>query len=158
MVSKYNMNKLRALINELENKIPKQKLINQKISKSSVGWHIEHALLTVDLIIEALKISNPTDYKWTLSYTRILVFTMKKIPRGRVQSPTSVRPTNTFNIETLENHLYVSKEKLKEFDSLKPNNYFEHPFFGKLNVMPTIKFLVIHTKHHINIINDIIKT
>lgn len=152
------MKKLEELIKDLENKVPKQELINQMVSTSSVGWHIEHTLLTVNLIIEAVKNSNPKDYQWTFNFPRLYVFTMKKIPRGRAQSPASVKPTNNFNIETLENHIYFSKEKLKELDTLKPNNYFEHPFFGKLNLKPTKKFLEIHTNHHIDIINDIINT
>lgn len=151
------MKKLEELIKELENKVPKQELINQMISTSSVGWHIEHTLLTVNLIIERLKNSNPKDYKWTLNFPRLYVFTIKKIPRGRAQSPASVEPRNNFNIETLENHIYLSKEKLKELRTLKSNNYFEHPFFGKLNLKTTMKFLEIHTNHHIDIINDIIK-
>ena len=127
-----------------------------KISKSCVGWHIEHALLTIDAIVEALKRSNPKDYKWTFSLTRILVFTLNKIPRGRAQSPASVQPAKNFTIDTLKDHIYISKQKMGALESLKPNNYFKHPFFGKLNLKPAIKFIEIHTKHHINIINDIL--
>lgn len=152
------MDKLNKLIQQLEINIPKQELINQTISKASVGWHIEHSLLTINVVIEALKNSNPIDYKWTLSFTKILIFTINKIPRGRAQSPRSVLPTNNYNTETLKNHATIIKEKLTDLSHLDPNNYFEHPFFGKLNVKPTIRFLAIHTKHHIAIINDIVNT
>jgi len=150
------MKNLGNLITELENKIPKQESINQAISKSSVGWHIEHTLLTINRVIDQLKKSDPNDYKWKFSSLRILVFTISKIPRGRAQSPNSVKPGNNFTAETLKDQSGTIKEKIKELQALKPNNYFEHPYFGKLNLKPAIKFLKIHTKHHLDIINDII--
>jgi len=150
------MKNLRVLINELENKIPKQEFINNAISKSSVGWHIEHAFLTINVIIDALHKSDTIHYKWKFNFTRSLVFTINQIPRGRVQSPKSVQPNENFTPDTLKKHFQVTKGKLEELQELHPNKYFEHPFFGKLNVKPTIKFLEIHTRHHIKIIRDII--
>ena len=150
------MKNLKNLIAELENKIPKQESINETISKSSVGWHIEHTLLTINRVIDQLKKSDPNDYKWKFSSIRILVFAISKIPRGKAQSPNSVTPRNNFTADTLQKHSETTMEKLQELQTLKSNNYFEHPYFGKLNLKPAIKFLKIHTKHHIDIINDII--
>ena len=152
------MNHLRHLLNELEIKIAKEDAINAAVSKSSVGWHIEHSLLTINMIIEALKKSDPISYQWKFSFIKTLVFTLNKIPRGRAKAPGIVQPKNTFTVETLKKHLDQTKEKLGEFATLQPNNYFEHPFFGKLKLKPTIKFLKIHTRHHLAIINDIIKS
>jgi len=42
-------------------------------------------------------------------------------------------------------------------DSLKPGNFVIHPMFGHLNLKATKKMLKLHTRHHIDIINDIIK-
>ena len=150
------MKNLIYLITELENKIPKQEFINEAISQTSVGWHIEHTLLTINLIIDQLKKSDPKDYKWKFSFGRILVFTINKIPRGVAKAPNTVIPKNDFTAGTLMKHALVVKEKLKDLQTLNPNNYFEHPYFGKLNLNPAIKFLKLHTKHHIEIINDII--
>lgn len=152
------MDKLSKCLNELESKISNSESLNLAISKSSVGWHVEHTLLTINSIIDRLKNSDPNDYKWKFNFPKILVFTINKIPRGRAQSPVSVQPRNNFTIETLKNHLDITKRKLAELQILKPTNYIEHPVFGKLKLKHTIKFLEIHTKHHIDIINDIIKT
>ena len=150
------MQKLEALIGQLENKIPKMESLNQQISKGSVGWHIEHTLLVIDTIIESLQTSNPGEYQWKFNFVRTLVLTIRKIPRGRVQSPKSVQPNTHFNCETLQNHVVSTQEKIKALDTLQRNHFFKHPFFGKLNLKPSIKFLILHTKHHINIINDIL--
>jgi len=68
-----------------------------------------------------------------------------------------VQPQPNFNAETLKIHIAATKEKIKTLESLQRNHYFIHPFFGKLNLKPAIIFLRIHTKHHIHIINDILK-
>jgi hypothetical protein len=36
------------------------------------------------------------------------------------------------------------------------DHFFEHPYFGKLKLKETIRFLEIHTQHHLDIIRDII--
>jgi len=49
------MNKSNGQLNELETKISKQDILSQDISKSNVGWHIEHTLLTINNVIEEVK-------------------------------------------------------------------------------------------------------
>ena len=151
------MEKLERQLDELESKISQSESRNLAISKSSIGWHIEHALLTINLIIDGLKQSDANEYKWKFSISKFLVFTMNKIPRGRAQSPSAVLPKGNFTIETLIRHCDATKIKLAELQYLKPNSYIEHPVFGKLKLKSTLKFLLIHTRHHIDIINDIIK-
>lgn len=152
------MEKLKKLIQDLESKIPNQEMLNSSISKSSVGWHIEHTLLTMNLVIDALQKSNPENYKRTFNFNRILVFTLNKIPRGRAKAPKVVQPKVDFNTETLKSHLKKGKTKLTELNTISNKNYFEHPYFGHLTLKPTIKFLEIHTNHHLQIITDIIKS
>ena len=152
------MHKLNYLINELESLIPKYECLDIRISKSPVGWHMEHTLLTLSLIIEQLKRSDPITYKWQFNFTRILVFTINKIPRGRAKAPKVVQPKTDFNESTIKIHLDSVSKKIEELNLLKQDNYFEHPYFGNLNLKPTIKFLELHTKHHLSIIRDIIRS
>ena len=149
------MDKLLNYLNELETKISKQEKYNNDISKSNVGWHIEHILLTINIIIEEVKKSNPKNYKWRFKLPRILVFTMRKIPRGRAKSPEIVMPKK-YDELTLTEHLSITKIKIKELEHISLDKYFNHPFFGNLKLPKTIKFLEIHTKHHLEIINDMI--
>ncbi len=150
------MKKLHEQLLELENQIPRQEFINQAISKSPVGWHIEHSLLTINLIIQALQNSNPGHYKRRISFSKIVVFAVKKIPRGRAKAPRVVEP-KIYNSETLRAHIEKAKEKIKLLEQINPGQYFDHPYFGNLKLKDTIKFLKIHTKHHMDIIDDIIK-
>lgn len=153
-----NMKVLEKLIAQLENAIPNYTLVNTAVSAGSVGWHIEHTLLTYQLIIDNVQKSDPSNYKWTFNFIRTLVFLRKKIPRGKAKSPKQVRPTDGFNDTSLKRSIVVVKEKVALINGLQKNNYFDHPFFGKLNVAATVQFLAIHTQHHLNIINDIVKS
>jgi hypothetical protein len=150
------MHKLLKQIKELESKIPNQENYNPEISKSNVGWHIEHILLTNKMILEAVEKSNPADYTWSFKLPRIVVFTMNKIPRGRAKAPKVVVP-KTYDEQTLLEHLKIVTLKIQGLENMSSDKYFDHPYFGNLRLNKTIKFLEIHTKHHLEIINDIIK-
>lgn len=152
------MKKLEKLLKEFENNIPNQKIVNTKVSEASVGWHIEHALLVINGIITTTKNSNPIDYKWSFNLPRTVTFIKGDFPRGRAKAPKSVVPKTEFNIESLKNHLSETHQNLKDLQVLDAKNHFIHPMFGKLNLKQTIKFLGIHTRHHVDIINDILKT
>lgn len=148
------MNKLRALLTKIESGITDHELTNSAISKSSVGWHIEHSLLTITRIIEGLKRSDPKKYKRSYTMARFLVFTFNRIPRGRAKSPSIVAPQQ-YDAESLKNHITKVRTAISEIDQLVANNYIEHPYFGHLNVKATKKFLLIHTNHHLKIMDDI---
>lgn len=151
------MKELVSLISILESHIPQSGKINATVSSSPVGWHLSHSALVINQVIEGLKKSNPAEYKWKFSWPRIYVYTMGKIPRGRGKAPKSVQPTGNISADTLRNNLSLARFKLDELKILHPHNYIVHPYFGKLNVKSTLKFLYIHTKHHLEIIEDIVK-
>jgi hypothetical protein len=150
------MKSTEELISDLEAHIDKFQLKNSGISSGSVGWHIAHSLLTINTIIGAMKHSDPAQYKWSFSLPRVLVYTLNKIPRGRAKAPAAVQSSEEFDENLLRKQLLRTKEKLNELNQLKPNHYFDHPFFGKVKLRPAKKFLRLHTKHHLDIISDIV--
>lgn len=147
--------KLNAQIDELAKKISQYNIISLEVSKSNVGWHIEHILLTINAIIEAVKESNPEKYKSSFNFVRILVFNTKTIPRGRAKSPKVVAP-KIYDEITLKEHLEFTKSKIQELEKMGSGKYFNHPVFGHLKLNKTLKFLNIHTNHHLKIIKDIV--
>lgn len=153
------MQNLQNLISQLESKISQFETTNLTVSGGSVGWHIEHSLKTIDQIVTACKNSNPANYQWHFNFKRFLILTVaKKIPRGKAKAPKIVRPEGDISLETLVLSLEKVKENLKNWESLDKNAHFPHPFFGVLNKKETENFLVLHTKHHLMIVNDILKT
>jgi len=151
------MEKLKTFIKKLESKIEHNELVNSEISSSSVGWRIEHSFLVINVIIEGLKNSNRKEYKRKFNLKRLFVYTINKIPRGKGKAPNRVQPKNDFTKTSLKNHFVTTNDKLKELDNLNSKQYIKHPVFGDLSLKHAIKFLLIHTKHRVDIIDDIIK-
>jgi hypothetical protein len=152
------MKKLEQLIAELESNISHCELTIPNISAGSVGWHIEHSLLVLNLVIGALSKSNPADYKKKRDIRRTILMLLGRIPRGRIKAPKAVQPSLDFNKESLQQHVYQTKERVKVLSQLSSSHFFSHPFLGDFKLAPAIKFLTIHTKHHNQIIQDIIKS
>jgi len=148
---------LEKMISRLEMRLPDYQIFSKSVSDATVGWQIEHSVLTINKIIEALESSKPENYKWKFNLGRILVLTINKIPRGRAKAPKVVRPKEIFDFEEVKNQLDQAKINLNKLDKLSPNCFFFHPYFGDLNLQTTIKFLKIHTFHHLKIIEDIIQ-
>ena len=153
------MQNLQNLISQLESKISQCETTNLVVSGGSVGWHIEHSLKTIDQIVTACENSNPSNYQWHFNFKRFLIMSIaKKIPRGKARAPKIVRPEGDISTESLTLSLEKVKENLKNWRNLDKNANFPHPFFGILNKKETEKFLLLHTKHHLMIIKDILKT
>jgi hypothetical protein len=150
------MQELSKLIKSLEEKIPMMDAANTQISSAKVGWHIQHSLLVVNSIINGLKQSDPNTYQWKFNLNKTLIFTLGKIPRGKGKAPKVVQPKEEITQATLLESVEKANISVAELNNVQKNQYFLHPYFGHLNLKPTIKFLKIHTKHHLKIINDIL--
>ncbi len=151
------MNSLLPLLHQLENHISNFEKTNPNVSNSTVGWQIDHSLLVINGIIGQIEISDPLKYqpKWT--FPKFMVFTTGKIPRGKAKAPKVVIPTQVATQEELIAKLAAAKNNVLKLDTFSENQFFNHPFFKDLNVKQTKKFLTIHTKHHLKIIEDILK-
>ena len=151
------MNPLLPLLQQLERHISNFEKTNPNVSNSTVGWQIDHCLLVINGIIGQLEISDPSKYqpKWT--FPKFMVFTTGKIPRGKAKAPKVVIPTQVATQEELIAKLAAAKNNVLKLDTFSENQFFNHPYFKDLNVKQTKKFLTIHTKHHLKIIQDILK-
>ena len=150
------MKSLASLIDELENKLPFIEQKNESVSKASVGWHLEHSLLALVKMITAVEQSNPADYKWKLNFRRSVVLMTGKFPRGRGKAPDAVKPGEEITKANITGLIEKAKQKAKLFETLSNDKFFKHPLFGDLRGKQARRIIVIHTYHHIKIINDII--
>ena len=148
------LNKEFAIIKENLKYLEKK---NVKISNVSVGWHLDHSLKVINSVFDALKNSDPAKYKSQFNGLRILAFTLRSFPRGKAKSPKRVLPPEIIIKEDVKKQLEFAIDNFKVFQDLKENQYFEHPIFKKLNKKKAIKFLKLHTNHHLKIVKDILK-
>lgn len=150
------MKKLHHLLDELKAYTVTFEKKNVSVSNSTVGWHIEHSLKTIDLIISACKKSELSTYQWKFKLNRFLILdVLQKIPRGKAKAPKVVQPEGDISKESLQIHMEKIYQNLENWEALHENCYFFHPYFGNLNKKATEKFLALHTNHHLKIIKDI---
>ncbi|MDC8002721.1 DUF1569 domain-containing protein [Aureisphaera galaxeae] len=141
---------------ELEAKISSRDVQNEDVSKVPVAWHLDHSLKTINGIYDSLEASNPEDFDSSFSAIRTMSLTMNFIPRGRAESPASVRPPEVIETEALYAQLTQARENMKKVFELDENVHFEHPVFGTIARGNTLRFLEVHTEHHLKIMRDIL--
>jgi hypothetical protein len=148
---------LLPLLHQLESHLPNLDKTNSKVSNRTIGWQIDHCLLVINGIIGQIEISDPSKFKPKWTFPKFMVFTTGKIPRGKAKAPKVVIPNQVATQEELIVKLAAAKNNVLKLDSFSENQFFNHPYFKDLNVKQTKKFLAIHTKHHLKIIEDILK-
>lgn len=130
---------------------------NEKISKVSVGWHLDHSLKVLNSVYNALKKSDSKAYKSEFNALRIFIFILGFFPRGKAKAPQRVSPPEIISKEDIKIQLDVAVENFKSFKDINEHQYFEHPLFKQLKKKKAIKFLRLHTNHHLKIVKDILK-
>jgi hypothetical protein len=151
------MKNLDAIVPELATYIPNYNQSNKAISEAAVGWHIEHCLLVIKQITATVAQSDPSLFKRKFNFSRFFIFLLKSIPRGKAQAPKVVIPKEEITLAQLESSLTNTYQAISYLKDCEKQQYFMHPYFGQLNKKQTIKFLAIHTEHHLKIIRDILK-
>ncbi|HPW97821.1 MAG TPA: DUF1569 domain-containing protein [Flavobacterium sp.] len=151
------MEKLKHYINRIEEKLPLYETSNLAVSKSAIGWHIDHSFKVINAVVTALKNSKPEEYQWKFNKIRLLIYTIGVFPRGKVKAPKSVQSYETIFLNDLILQFETAKSGLLTLKHLDKNANFNHPIFGQLNLKQTIYFLQLHTKHHLKIMDDILK-
>jgi hypothetical protein len=144
-------------LNTLEKALEHANTINASVSEKGVDWHIDHSLKVFILTSKTLLASNPADYKWKFNKWRFIIFLKGSFPRGKAKAPKRVTPKDLITTEEIQQQLAEAKELVINLKNLPKKSNFEHPIFGMLKRDKSITFIGMHTQHHINIINDILK-
>lgn len=113
----------------LEGYLQNFELTNSLVSEVSVGWHIEHSLLTIEKIVYALSNSNPNNYRWSLRLSRYIIFALNRIPRGKAKAPEIVKPSEFISLDNLHAHLNKTKSLIQLLETL-PKMSFSNTLFS----------------------------
>lgn len=151
------MEKIAKQLAELSAYISQLEIQNVAVSIASIGWQIDHSLRVMNQVIAALIRSNPDEYKPKFNWRKSYVFLTKRIPRGKVNAPKRILPTEEITESSLHSAIELAKENILLLGNCNPNHFFVHPFFGQVNVRETFVFIEVHTEHHLKIIRDICK-
>ena len=148
---------LNNLLIQIEKSISFKDKKNTQISKSDIGWQLDHALKVINAVCPILAKTDPKKYKSNFNLWRTILFSLSYFPRGKARAPKIVSPPNIIHTQDLRNQLQTAKTHIENIKSHHKNAFFIHHIFGMLSKKQTLRFLVIHTKHHLKIVNDILK-
>ncbi|MEM6685308.1 MAG: DUF1569 domain-containing protein [Bacteroidota bacterium] len=145
-------------LSQIEDTIEFRDEKNTEISEADVAWHLDHTLKTINRITEVLQASDPEIFEGTsFNFTKMASLTAGFIPRGKAQSPQSVRPPEIILTEDIFKQLTEARKNIETLQNLASDANFDHPVFGMLNKAQTIRFLEVHTDHHLKIIADVLR-
>jgi hypothetical protein len=148
---------LKKELAEIKGIVEQGDVIAPKVSAKGTYWHADHTLKVISSIFLALEKSDPAAYKWAFNLSRLYIYILGSIPRGVGRAPRSVQPQDDISQEDLLQELSKAEALMVRLESLHPNSFFKHPYFGNLNLKNTRWFLKIHTRHHLKIIRDILE-
>ncbi|AFC24622.1 DUF1569 domain-containing protein [Saprospira grandis] len=131
-------------------------LLAPEVSERGVDWHIEHSLKAAIAMLQAIVDSDPAQFKPKFSPSKSLILATGKIPRGKAKAPKMINNREAIDLSQLPSLLEKSEALLQLVQKQAEKAYFDHPFFGHLRRNQGIKFVAIHTNHHLKIIRDIV--
>jgi len=86
-----------------------------------------------------------------------IVFASGRIPRGRAKSPDPAVPSEGVTEDELRVLLDESGRQLEAARAAPPDAWFRHFAFGVLDRDRTLKFIRIHNRHHLRIVQDTLR-
>ena len=151
------MDKIEIQLQKIESLSSKIDVVNESVSKASVGWHLEHLLLILNSSLKGLTLTNPKDYNPKFSLKKFVFVNFGIIPRGKISSPKQFVPVNVPTQESILKLMNLAKTRLEAVKSLPEKSFITHPFLGDFEKKTTLRFLWLHSNHHLKIVDDILK-
>lgn len=145
-------------MNRLEQSLQVMDRKNTDVSAKGVDWHVDHSLKVINGVLNAMEASDPKNYKGKTNLIKMYVMTTGKIPRGKAKAPKKVSPPEDIDREKVKEQFDKAQHHLKHLDEIHPDQFSPHPIFGDLKKKKALKFLGIHTRHHLKIIDDILQS
>lgn len=129
-----------------------------KVSGWSVGEQVDHLLKVLDRSLGLLLTSEQALPKG-INLTGRLLLALRRLPRGVGKAPAALRGAERPAGELRELAARIPpllakvREQPERFARSTP--VYPHPYFGGLDAAQAIRFLAVHTDHHLRIVADI---
>jgi len=133
----------------------KSTLFRPELSAWTIGMHVEHTAKVIHRISNALAASTSPAPKAKWSLARFFVLTSGRIPRGKGKAPEPTIPNHALSGEELLKMLDEAQRSVLIAEKVDRGCWFTHPRFGVLKRDQALRFVRIHTRHHLQIIKEI---
>jgi len=121
----------------------------------TIGQQIEHCCLVIGGVHEALRRSEPPAPPAKITIVRRAVWWTGRIPHGRANAPKSVQPAAVPDRTHLEAAIERARGQVDSIRNLAQDAWFRHFMFDVLRRDEALRFLQIHTNHHLRIMKQI---
>lgn len=157
------LTRLNAQVDELRRR---SSLGDAELAKSCgvSGWtpaeHLDHLIKVSSSIVRRLLDLEAVPLPSGINPVGRLILFLGRIPRGKGKAPERLRGTKVTAAELLASldRLRADVERLQDAHlSRKRGPVVPHPRFGGLTAAQAIDFTVLHNRHHLQIIDDILK-
>lgn len=139
---------MRALLDSRE--------VSMRVPQSAwcVAEHLDHTLKVTNSTLRILLKPELPVLPKGINFIGRMVLLTGWIPRGRGRSPEKLRgaPATMHQLQALLDQLDELIERIAAEPPRKASAVFRHPFFGGLTYAQSLRFLAIHTEHHLRII------
>jgi len=130
-----------------------------RISGWSVGEQLDHATQVLVSGFSLLDAGQEPTRQGEINLTGRILLGLGWLPRGVGKSPKGVLPKDA-SAETLRERLEELRHRLDALAAAPgrlddPRPAIQHPYFGVLNPAQGVRFLAVHTRHHLKIVRDI---
>lgn len=129
---------------------------SERVSKWSVGQHLEHMLLAISGMSIALRKNHPGSGDRTTNTYRELVMKSGKIPRGVVQAPAVAQPSDHPDDRHIGRLILKTRNRFGSPLEISESATLIHPIMETMTRDEALTFMVIHNDHHLAIIADIL--
>ncbi len=126
------------------------------VSAWSVGMHVHHCGRAMSQICDALGASKPPPPPSKIGLVPSMILRAGRIPRGKGKASASILPREDVTPVELGALLDDCERKLADAVRLDQQAWFRHPVFGTLDRDGALRFVGIHNRHHVRIIEDIL--
>lgn len=149
--------KLLQLVADCESYANQISLLKPGVSKANVGWHIAHSLMVISFICSKIPTTDPSKVKTKNNLIKWIVMTTGRFSRGKAKSPYHVTPKAEASLSSIARLALQARQDINDLvATAQPDQYFTHPIFGDLRLKQAVRFIGIHTNHHLAIIRDIV--
>lgn len=151
------MKSIKDQLKTIAKELDKGNLVAASVSKKGTYWHLDHSLRVIEGVLETLISSKPEDFSPRINFWKKIILLTGYIPRGKGKAPKQVVPLPEISKDDLLKRLESIQVLLSKSENTHKKAHFNHPLFKDLNKKQTLRFLRIHTHHHLKIIADINK-
>lgn len=131
---------------------------NPAVSAWSVYQQLEHILLVKAGIATMIERNQAPSHAKQRSMLAPIILLLGYIPRGKAKSPAEVSPEG-MSQKQMKDLLDQTRVRYRKMDEMRgrfgAGVVGNHPYFGGLSAQQWLRFVEVHTRHHLKIIRDI---